>query len=370
MDSRKTKASLGIGALALAALALPLIAAPASASLADGNFLIRSVSGTPEKTYEGIRGMGGAGNGSTNPGGGDGGENGGNQPNPSPVTITCDVVSFTVTPEQVAFSKANTDRYPTRNPAMGVHAEGWSFITVNGNNIQSISEITPGASVAFNLKDYSEEVYPIVKGYFPEGSTGDCFAEDNTRKATGDYVYVTYSQNEQNLSYGRIVEIDGSQYVETHRNSSDGSKSLVHADLPEANVRAAGVNSVPLKDGTVASSVSFYPEDSSFYPGGAIVYNAFPAAPAIFSSVVRADRIEENFGQGSGVYQNSFNGGPNQATYDTYGNLISAYTGTNWVSSAAEWNAQTGANWDGKPLVFSLKGTSSAYGSEVFPEVS
>ncbi len=125
---------------------------------------------------------------------------------------------------------------------------------------------------------------------------------------------------------------------------------------------------VPLKNGTVASSVSFYPEDSSFYPGGAIVYNAFPAAPSLFSSVVRPDEIEENFGQGNSVYQNSFNGGPNRAFYDTDGNLTAADTGTNWVSSAAEWNAQTDANWDGKPLLFSLKGTSPAYDSEVFPE--
>lgn len=286
------------------------------------------------------------------------------------MTLTCDAISFTVTQEQVAFSKANTDRYPTQNPAMDTNAEGWSFITVNGNNIQSLSEITPTASVAFNLKSYDEDAYPLVKGYFPLGSNGDCFAEDYTKKNVGDYVYVTYSQNEQNLSYGRIVEIAGSKYVETHKNSSDGSKRLIHADLPDANVRAAGVNQKPLKNGTVASSVSFYPEDSTYYPGGAKVYNAFPSAPAMFSSVVRADRIQEDFGLGNSVYQNSFNGGPNQATYDAEGNLISAYTGSYWVSSAAEWNGRTGANWDGKPLVFSLRGTSASYSSEVFPGIS
>lgn len=57
MNSMKTKAGVGLGALALAALALPIIAAPASASLTDGNFLIRSVSGNTEKTFEAIRGL-------------------------------------------------------------------------------------------------------------------------------------------------------------------------------------------------------------------------------------------------------------------------------------------------------------------------
>lgn len=341
-------------------LVVTLAGAPASAALSNGAFFVHAQN-SEDPSIQALAGLGGLAEAGGSPGGNPG--DGSGSPvdtSPSSLRISAGPLNLNITEDMLALSEANRKAQKEgRFDDIRTHAEGWQTIwwidpsdqsihpgitDKNGaiiflssssedatlGDLYNLALNSPGRALAFYVEDKSQDIVQAID-------------RRNTPKEGDSYIYNkidsrSESEGRYMMSEGKLIGvyvIDNSGLIQLQREPAKlGDPKYTSNRFPYlVNLTATGeVQSISVR----------FPDKSNGY-----------------SSIDISDRPDLGEGMSTIQYNDRTPGSSPYVVTLKDGQLVQAYyedeTGghTIQVSSAADYNAATGSNWNGKLYKFS-----------------
>lgn len=341
--SRRSK--IAIAGLTVAAVAVPLLGISASASIADGNFLVHAWN-TGDSKIEAYAGIKGAGSG----------ESGVPAPAVTLASYSCGPMALKITDTMAKTSKTNSDLQSAGNGSEVATVDGFQsmYSLVSGDSALSEGFPSTGRPNQVFLSSTMavpnrSDAYPVAAAYAKDYDTNCAIVDSRSPQAGKTFGYLVNYSTMSRPTEGRYTAQDGGLAASWVSVQADGSLTLDRRAKPNDKAPALS-NRYPValrSSGGTTTADMYLPEMKDGYNYYSMRVNTDGSGNM---SYAKWNGTVASYGAIQGIGAPTRANGPSSISWNAAGELTALSSPGKTITApftAAHYNELTGQNWDG-----------------------